>query len=383
MMQSLDQDSVKLLRALAWSGQKDVSAIAEVARRIADWEATIEAARRHGVAPLLYRCLAADEQLVPPQALRLARCEFERNAFHCMTNAEELLAILREFDQAGIRAMPFKGVVLGISAYRDMTARSAGDLDLLIDYPDLLPATQILKGRGYELKTKVLPDGSPEAEFYFEYHFERATDGLVVELRWRLELTQPRYRHDLGIDWVWQRRNTVMLAGAKVPNLDSVTALLVLCMHGSKHVWSRLIWICDVAMLLASEPGLDWDRAQRDAKRVGLWRCLALGSLLAVRIGGAKVPPVVLRCFEANSAVRKLAKFLDANLFATPQGLPPGWIPYNLRILEFPDLASVALSSAILRPNARDRAVVNLPKALEPLYYVIRPFRILLDRSGR
>lgn len=381
-MQSLHQDSAKLLRSLARSCPPDAS-VAELVGRIADWESTIEVARRHGVAPLLYRCLAANEQIVPPEALRLARSEFERNAFHCMTNAEELLDVLRAFDKGGIRGMPFKGVVLGASAYRDMTARSAGDLDILVDYRDLLPATQLLKDRGYELKTKVLPDGSPEAEFYFEYHFERASDGLIVELRWRLELTQPRYRHNLGIDWVWPRRTTVTLAGAEVPNLDPVSALLVLCMHGSKHVWSRLIWICDVAKLLESEPGLDWDRAQKEAKQVGLWRCLALGSLLAARIGGAKIPLGVLRRFESNRSVRRLAAFLDSNLFATPQKLPPGWIPYNLRILGFWDLAGVVLSSTILRPNARDRAVLKLPKALEPLYYVIRPFRVLLDRSGR
>ena len=69
-----------------------------------------------------------------------------------------------EFEKAGIAAMPFKGVVLGASAYGDMTARTAGDLDVLIYYRDLLRATQILKDRGYELKTKVLEDGSPEAE---------------------------------------------------------------------------------------------------------------------------------------------------------------------------------------------------------------------------
>jgi len=41
------------------------------------------------------------------------------------------------------------------------------------------------------------------------------------------------------------------------------------------------------------------------------------------------------------------------------------------------------LSPSILRPNALDRAVVQLPKSLDFLYYAIRPLRILLDRSGR
>ncbi len=279
--------------------------------------------------------------------------------------------------------MPFKGVVLGASAYGDMTARTAGDLDVLIYFRDLMEATRILKERGYELTTKVLEDGSPEAEDYFEYHFVRAEDGMVVELRWRLELTQPRYSHDLGMDWVWPRRRTAKLAGADVPNLDAISGLLVLCMHGSKHGWSRLIWISDVAKLLESEPGLDWNLVLREAKRLGLWRCLALGVLLARRVAGAQVPAETLRGFERDRTVRKLADFLEKNLLEAPGSMPGGWVPYNVKILGFRDRAGALLSPTFLQPNARDRAVVKLPKSLEALYYVIRPFRVLLDRSGR
>ncbi len=279
--------------------------------------------------------------------------------------------------------MPFKGVVLGASAYGDLTARSAGDLDLLVYFRDLMDATRILKERGYELTTKVLEDGSPEAENYFEYHFVRADDGMVLELRWRLELTQPRYSHDLGMDWVWPRRRTARLAGADVPNLDAVSGLLVLCMHGSKHAWSRLIWIGDVAKLLESDPGLDWNFAQREARRLGLWRCLALGVLLARRVAGAQVPAGALRSFERDPTARRLADFLQKNLLEAPGSMPGGWVPYNVQILGFWDRTGALLSPTFLRPNARDRAVVKLPKSLDSLYYVIRPFRVLLDRSSR
>ena len=229
----------------------------------------------------------------------------------------------------------------------------------------------------------MLEDGSPEAENYFEYHFERADDGMVLELRWRLELTQPRYKHDLGMDWVWPRRRTVKLAGADVPNFDAVSSLLMLCMHGSKHVWSRLVWICDVAKLLESEPELDWEFAQREAKRVGLWRCLALGILLAHRLAGAQVPVEVLRSFERDRAASRLADFLQQNVVEKPGTMPHGRVPYSIQLLDFRERVKVVMSPNFLKPNARDRALVKLPKALEPLYYVIRPFRILLDRTGR
>jgi hypothetical protein len=302
---------------------------------------------------------------------------------HCFANAAELLQVLSAFEAVGIPALPFKGVVLGASVYGDMTARTAGDLDVLIYYRDLLRATRILKDRGYELTTKVLEDGSPEAKDYFEYHFERENDGMVLELRWRLELTQPRYKRILGMDWVWPQRRTTRLAGADVPNLDAVSELLMLCMHGSKHVWSRLIWICDVAKMLESEPGLDWSYATKEARRLGLWRCLALGVLLAHDVAGAQVPARILRSFEKDQTARKLANFFQKHVPCEPGRVPEGRAPYDVQLLGFRERAAMVLSPTFLRPNARDRAVLKLPKELEPLYYVIRPLRLLLDRSGR
>lgn len=383
-MLSPDKDSANLLRAIVMpSIEGRGETIAQLASKIQSWENLLEVARRHGVVSMLYSRLAANQESVPSDALALVRRAYERNALHCMTNAEELLRILKEFDGGGIRALPFKGVVLGASAYGDITARNAGDLDLLIHYNDLQRATAMLTQRGYELKSEALLDGTPAVQDYFEFHFERASDGMVVELRWRLELMQPRFHHDLGMDWACPRRRTVMLAGAEVPNLDPVSSLLMLCMHGSKHFWSRLAWICDVAKLLESEPALDWDSAQREAKRVGLWRCLALGVMLARRVAGARVPLDVLHRFESNGTMRKLAVFFDENLMERPRKMPAGWVPYNIRILSLSDRARVVLSPAFFRPNTWDRAFVKLPRALEPLYYIIRPIRILLDRSAR
>lgn len=383
-MKVLDHDTGNLLRAVVQPhSAAGAKTIAKLATQITSWDVAIEAARYHGILPMLYTELAAIEASVPPRALDLARSEFERNAFHSFANASELLQVLSVFELAGIPAMPFKGVLLGASAYGDMTARTAGDLDVLIYYHDLLSATRILQDRGYEVITEVREDGSPKTDNYFEYHLERAADGMVLELRWRLELTQPRYKHNLGMDWVWNARRTFRLAGAEVPNFDPVSELLMLCMHGSKHAWSRLIWICDVAKVVESEPELDWDLARREANRVGLWRCLALGAMLAQRVAGAKVPPAVLRQFERDRTARRLAEFLDENVLVEPGATPPGRIPYNIQLLGFWDRMGVIFSPEFLRPNAQDRALVKLPKALESLYYVIRPFRFLIDRSAR
>jgi hypothetical protein len=383
-MSALDQNAADVFRALCVPrSSASAAAFAQVASAVKTWDEVFTQARQHRVLPMLYLKLAECPEEISPAALSQARAAFERNALHCITNAEELQQILSAFAEDGIAAMPFKGVVLAVSAYHDINARTAGDLDILIYYHDLQRASAILKGRGYELKTKTLEDGSPEAANYFEFHFERPADGMVVELRWKLELTQPRYQFNLGLDWAWPERRNVALLGALVPSLHPVKSLLVLCMHGSKHAWSRWMWVCDVAKLIESEPSLDWANAQKEAKRVGLERCLRLGVLLAHRGAHATVPASVLRQFAADRAISDLADSLLSNVFDHPGTVPQGRIPYHLQILGSRDRTKALVSPSILRPNERDRAVVRLPRLLEPLYYLIRPIRILLDRSAR
>jgi hypothetical protein len=371
-----DCESCELLRAIVRS--PNPAQIHRLAIKVRDWDSLLKLAQEHRVLAMLFSRLAVMDSAVPPIVQERLRAEYDRNLFHNLANAVELIAVLKAFEREMIPAMPFKGVVLGASIYHDLTTRPAGDLDVLIDVRHRTLATTIIMARGYEPTTALHADRTLAVQ---EYHFERPTDGMVLELRWRL--TQPRFRRDLGMDWVWPRRRIAMLAGAEVPDMSPELTLLMLCMHASKHVWSRLIWICDVAQLLASSPDLDWNEVTREAKKSGLRRTLALGVLLAHRVGGASVPPAVLWGFESDRTASNLAQHIQENLFDAPGSTPSGSIPYNIQLLDFRDRLRVLLSLDFLRPNERDRAALPLPKSLHALYYLIRPFRIFGDRSAR
>jgi Uncharacterised nucleotidyltransferase len=340
-------------------------------------------AEEHRMLPMLFSRLTDMGSTVPLIVQESLRAGYHRNVFHSLANAAELIAVLSAFEHEMIPAMPFKGVALGASVYDNPTTRPAGDLDLLIYYRHLVPATAVLLERGYELKTSVRADGTPATSGCCEYHFERQTDGMVIELRWRLEPMQPRFRRHLGMDWVWPRRRIAVLAGAEVPDMSPEMTLLVLCMHGTKHAWSRLIWICDVAQLLDRLPDLDWREVTQEAKQLGLWRMLALGVLLAQRVAGAEVPQRALRHFESDAAVCKLVQYIQDNLFDEPGSTPTGRIPYHIQLMGFHDRVRLLLSLDFLRHNERDRAVIHLPQCLNALYYLVRPVRILWDRSAR
>jgi len=379
----VDRESCELLRAIVRrpSGP-DAQSLHRLAENIRDWEALLELAGDHRVLPMLYRRLADLGPAVPEAAIQAIEAAYHRNMILSMVNAAELIGLLEAFDREGIPAMPFKGVVLSASLYGDLTSRAAGDLDVLIHQRHLERATAILEERGFELKTPANADGAVDPHC-FEHQFERPRDGMMIELRWRLELTYARFRRNLGMDWVWSRRRMTKLAGAEVPGMDPEITLLMLCMHGSKHVWSRLNWICDVGQLLASFPDLNWKEVTREAQRVGLWRPLVLGVLLAHRITGATVPQVVLERFESDITACRLARHVQEHLFDAPGSTPASRMPYYVQLLGFRDRVRLLLSRGAVRPNARDRAALELSPSFDFLYYLVRPVRIFRDRSAR
>ncbi len=379
---TVDRDSSELLRAIVRPTRATAEQIHQVAEKIRDWNSVLILADEHRVLPLLHLRLSDVGAAIPQDVQERLRAGYHRNMFHNLANAAELIRVLETFQDEMIPAMPFKGVVLGASAYQNLTTRPAGDIDLLIHYRHLAKATALIKARGYELTTQTQTDGTPVDDCY-EYHFERQADGMVLEMRWRLVLTQPRFRRNLGMDWVWPLRRSVLVAGAEVPDMSPEITLLVLCMHGSKHVWSRLIWICDVAQLLATSPGINWNEVIREAEKTGLWRSLALGVLLAHRFADAEVPQAVLRRFEADATVRKLTQYIVDNLFDAPGSAPEGGMPYYVKLLGFRDRMRMVMSLDYLRPNEHDRAALPLRGRLSLLYYLLRPFRLLRDRSPR
>ena len=173
----IDPETREVLKAISQcSFHGDGQRFENLAERISDWNSLIARARQHRVVPLLYARLMETDAPVPPEIRELLRIDYDRNAFRSLANASELVSILKRFDQQGIPAMPFKGVVLAASVYKSLTIRPAGDLDLLIFERDLKRATALLLEYGYELETEAHKDGSPSIENYYEDTMRQVSD---------------------------------------------------------------------------------------------------------------------------------------------------------------------------------------------------------------
>jgi len=281
-----------------------------------DWAYVFRAALDHRVIPLLYRNLhTLGGDAVPQSILKQFQSHFYANAAHNLLLAQELIKILRLFEGHNIIAIPYKGPVLATSVYGDLALRQFGDLDILIQKRDALNAKKLLSSQGYRLWHPRL-DGLLPALYRIRkvYELQSADRQILVELHWSVASWPVRFPLDPA--QLWKGAETVTLAGASVRSLAPEDLLLILCVHGSKHLWCRLGWICDIAELLRTFPGLAWEALLARAERLGGTRMLFLGLLLAHELLGAELNDLVKRRPREDGVVAQLAARIRAQLYS-------------------------------------------------------------------
>lgn len=338
------------------------------------WPAVVRHAREQAVLLLLARRLAGPTGgLVPHEALEGVQREARAIAADGLRLTGVLLDIVARFARAGIVVLPFKGPTLARQAYGDVGLRTFADLDLLVHEADLEPAREILLGEGFRpsypgtpaRRALLVRRGSHES-------FERA-DGTLVELHWRI--AAPISEFGLDRDRLWRRSVELPMAGRSVPALRPDDLLLVLALHGTKHAWERLAWICDVAELLRIEPDLDWDAVLAESDRMRCERALHLALALARELLAAPLPRSIALRLAADPALPGLLGHVRDRLFVPPRS-GAGTFGFHLATRSTAGAKAALVLGSLTALNQRDLQVVSLPDAALPLYFLVRPVRL-------
>jgi hypothetical protein len=297
-----------------------VEQIRTLLREDINWQYLMQAAQAQGVTPLLYRSLQTNcLEAVPQTFLSQLRRHFHANALHNLFLASELRKIFRLFEAHGIPVIPFKGPTLATLAYGDLSLRQFGDLDILIHKKDLVRAQELLVSQGYQLK---LTEAEEAAFFHSHFHFNFVrTDGrAIVELHWAL--TGKHWPFPFDFERLQACLIPVLCGGATICSLSPEDLLLFLCVHGSRHQWERLMWLCDIAELIRAHPQMEWQRLLEQAKTTGSKRMLLLSLFLANNLLGADLPDSVWQNIQEDPKVKVLAGKVWARFSAHATGLP-------------------------------------------------------------
>jgi hypothetical protein len=348
-------------------------------------------ARRHGLSALLSRHLsdvAADA--CPAEQLAALRAEAQQGAVASLALAAELVAVLAGLRGAGVPALAIKGPVSALLGYGDLGLRRFSDLDLLVAPDDVTAAASYLERRGYVPRFTLSPPWLARLvrsnyELLFHHPHPHPNGGRLVDLHW--SLARRGYTFTPGGDGIFARRQTVRIGPDEVPTLAVEPTLLFLLLHGIKHDWKSLGWLCDVAELLRRHAGLDWDGVVSWSSQPGRRRLIDVGLALAHDLLGAPVPAPVLARGRADRAVARIAHSLARRLFAAPgadrRRLPRTLFSYRyFMAMQRPGDRVRFLHDVVLRPTPLEWRTLALPVTLAPLHYLVRPLR-LLWKHGR
>jgi hypothetical protein len=350
-----------------------------------DWNYVYQLARRHSVLPLVYSQLSAAAENIPPDQLARFKKNYQENAARNLWLTAELCRILQSFEAAGIEAVPYKGPALAVYAYGNPALRRFVDLDILVRKTDTPRAIELLTTKGFVCGA---PWTNAQASLLLRTQhnlsLSRDEGRLIVELHW--ELASSLFASSLQAEDVWGRLQTMRLNNAAVKCLSSEDLLLSLCVHGSKHHWERLAWICDIAELVKRRTDMNWNLVFERAAAEGNERMLVLGLYLAGSLLNAPLPEQVKVKLETEKIVAYLAADVSRRLFAI-DGQPPLTIRQSFRFnwhLRSGWRSRLRYCRHVLQPSDADVKSFSLPTRLSFAYYLIRPFGLLRrDRDRR
>ena len=363
---------------------KNTERIRELLKEKIDWSYVIQCAQRHRILPLLYRSLSGmAPEGVPEIILNNLRNRFNSNGRRNLYLTGELLKLLGFLAENGISAIPFKGPVLALSAYGDLSLRQFDDLDILIPKSDVLKAKELLVSRNYRLRDPFTPERAEAClRIGCEFVFERQDGMVTVDLHWDFAETGFGFRFDL--EKLWHRLEPISIGGRKVHTLPIEDTLLLHCVHGSKHEWERLEWICALSELIRTHRQIDWDRVFEKASSLSSERMFLVGLRLTRDLLETDLPGAALEKLKKDPVLDSLVSQVCKGLFSEEEAYLKEATRYafHLKMREkWTDKARYFFNVACrkLTPNARDQKQLPLPAFLSFTYVLTRPIRLLRE----
>ena len=342
-----------------------------------DWVEFARIVEHHSVGPIVYRRLSTFPHAVPSSVLEQLRTDYERNAQKSLRLTHELVRILACLESHRIPAIPYKGPVLAKTVYGDVAFRRFSDLDILIHATDVPAAKAAVRELGY---TPTLHLNEVEQAAHIASGNEVPFDGPLgrnlLEIQWRV---LPRfYAVEFSIERFFQRTVRVDLGGSSVRTLAPEDLLLVLCVHTAKHVWSRLLWLCDIAETMRSQL-IDYGSAYRTAKGLGVEKIVAVNFVLQAQLFGVPFPVQFRKSKKNDPEIEHIAGEARQVLLGSAdhdvQSIDYFRLMVRLRE-RFRDRFRF-LARLTFTPSVGEWSTVRLPARLFPLYRAIRVLRLM------
>ena len=357
------------------SGQEKTDRLRHLSQQPIRWKVVFDLAEKHGTLPLLHRALNAVSDIVsPPDWLSLQQ-RYQANLHKALFLSRELIRIMDRFSTLGIEAIPYKGLALAEVVYGDIALRQSGDIDLLIRPQDWPRVRDAVRDLGYTPHLALSPaEEQANLKSGYECAFDGAAGPNLLEVQWAV---QPRfYAADFDMNRMFQRAVSVTVAGHAMKTLSAEDLLLVLSAHAAKHVWGRLVWLCDIARIMAL-PTLNWNWIGSQAKALGIVRILRVSMRMANRLLGAAIPAAAKNLSDNGVTPAQLDEIQAHSISDFSFNVESvAYFQLMMRLRERRADRVRFLERLVFTPGVGDWRAVHLPEPLFPLYRLVRLSRL-------
>lgn len=276
-----------------------------------DWPLLMDLADENGLVPLVCHHLAQFSEIMPANRLTTLREANRQSSLRALHLTGELLKILEKMRRLQIPALPYKGPVLAQMAYGTVLLRQFDDLDIVVPQWSMGAVYEEMASLGYQPRF-------PRTEFLAgkhipgEYVFTQKLSRSIVEFH--TEATLRHFPLPPDLESMARRAATISLNGRQISTFGAADTLLMLCVHGAKDFWSRLIWVADVAAVTALLTEGEWECVLHVARENDVQRMLMLGLWLAQSLFEPAIPDNVARDIASDRIAAKIGSPLRDNL---------------------------------------------------------------------
>jgi hypothetical protein len=299
-----------------------------------DWAYLLHTALDHKVVNLVFQSLKAHAaDLVPAEQMAQLQLQYNFNLWQSLRITSELIRVINLLEANHIEVLPLKGPVLALMLYENMFMREYKDIDILVRRGKVEAAQRLLMANGYRLNDS---EDYPQlfSNFNEPYHTsllgKREGGDVELELHWSVTISFLPFT--LDNERIWDYATTVDMNGFQCRALRPEELLMLISMHGVKHRWNWMKWICDIAAFVERYPSLDWTSTLAKVEEFRSKRVLLLNLWLANQLFETPLPELVQKQLAADRLIAPLGNYIRRWLFNQSQ---PDTLISQVRVILF------------------------------------------------
>ena len=288
-----------------------------------------------------------------------------------MLLTSELINIMKLFEENNIKAIAFKGPTLAQLAYGDITLRQYVDLDVLVEKEEIFKIENLLKNK-YKRALKLT---SSQEDTWFKYAHDLGLiheNGVNIEIHWLMFDSN----HPINLSKIDFFKESIKtnINNQNINTISNEKFLVYLCIHGSKHLYERIEWVCDIDRFIKTQK-IDWDIVEDIIKNDNSKRFFLLGLFLVKFLFNTSLGNNYEDRFD------KEYESISNHIFDTWNGKEKSDnknnMKYMLKLFVSKSDKFKYINKMYFKPTFTEYWYINFPKSLYFLYYPLRQYLLL------